>query len=246
MTQSTQPVVSLIVPVLDEARIIRALLDSLVRYDFETDNVEIIIVDGGSSDATTQIVRSFDICHLVESEPGRAIQMNVGAAKASGDILMFLHSDSTLPENFLPFITRDFWASHKVWGRFDVRLSGRHPLFTLIAVMMNIRSNMTGICTGDQGIFVRRNVFERIGGFASIPLMEDIEISRRLKKFSAPFRITQKLTTSSRRWEEVGILKTVLLMWQLRLRYFVGQPAEALADYYKTHGTEVSSGDNQA
>ena len=158
--------------------------------------------------------------------------MNNGADKATGDILWFLHADSIIPQSADTTIIDCFTNRTKVWGRFDISLSGQQPIFRMIEYMMNLRSCITGIATGDQGIFMLRYAFDQIGGFAEIPLMEDIAISKRLKRIKPPVCIKQRLTTSSRKWEQQGIIKTILLMWRLRLAYFLGVPPRYLASKY--------------
>ena len=216
--------VSIIIPVLNEADRIGDLLKHL------PDNIETIVVDGGSTDSTVEIAAS-QADQIISSEKGRARQMNAGAAVASGEILLFLHADSFLPGNFLYHLQK-FYVLDKAWGRFDVRIENEKRVFRIIEAMMNLRSRMTGICTGDQAIFMKRSVFNRVGGFAIIPLMEDIEISKRLKKISKPFCINNPTLTSARRWLKGGILPTILLMWWLRLAYHFGVSPEHLANHY--------------
>ena len=216
--------VSIIIPVLNEADRIGDLLKHL------PDNIETIVVDGGSTDSTVEIAAS-QADQIISSEKGRARQMNAGAAVASGEILLFLHADSFLPRNFLYHLQK-FYVLDKAWGRFDVRIENEKRVFRIIEAMMNLRSRMTGICTGDQAIFMKRSVFNRVGGFAIIPLMEDIEISKRLKKISKPFCINNPTLTSARRWLKGGILPTILLMWWLRLAYHFGVSPEHLANHY--------------
>jgi rSAM/selenodomain-associated transferase 2 len=158
--------------------------------------------------------------------------MNAGAQVALGDVLWFLHSDSVPPPDADRLIATALQESARVWGRFDVRLSGDQPLLRLVAMMMNARSRLTGIATGDQGIFVKRAAFERVGGYPAIPLMEDIALSRALKKISRPVCLRQRLLASSRRWERDGIVRTILLMWRLRLAYFLGADPARLARIY--------------
>jgi rSAM/selenodomain-associated transferase 2 len=220
------PKISIIVPVLNEAGAIGDALGPLKH-----DNVEVIVVDGGSSDETLDIVNRYP-CRVMGSTKGRASQMNKGAEAASGDILLFLHADTILPESFTSYLQSDFWLSDRSWGRFDVRLGGEQPSFRVIEWFMNNRSRLTGVCTGDQAIFARREAFEKVGGYALIPLMEDIELSKSLKKISPPFCVDTKLTTSSRRWESNGIVRTILLMWKLRLMYFAGVKGNALEKQY--------------
>lgn len=216
--------VSIIIPVLNEADRIGDLLKHL------PDNIETIVVDGGSMDSTVEIAASH-ADQIISSKKGRARQMNAGAAVASGEILLFLHADSFLPRNFLYHLQK-FYVLDKVWGRFDVRIENEKRMFRIIEAMMNLRSRMTGICTGDQAIFMKRSVFNHVGGFALIPLMEDIEISKRLRKISKPFCINNPTVTSARRWLKGGILPTILLMWWLRLAYHFGVSPEHLAKHY--------------
>lgn len=219
---------SIIIPVYNEAENIVALLRRLQSYRFQ--GHEVIVVDGGSRD------NSFDcavgmVDKLLMSKPGRAMQMNIGAEQASGEVLVFLHADTELPPQANNLII-DAMNKKYQWGRFDVRLSGRHRFFRIIETMMNWRSCLTGIATGDQVIFVRRKVFLQAGGYPEIKLMEDIELSKKLKAFSKPACIKTPVTTSSRRWEKNGIAKTTLLMWQLRLLHFLGVPPEKLHSRY--------------
>lgn len=158
--------------------------------------------------------------------------MNAGAAIASGDVLCFLHADTQLPEQALADINNAIQSGGR-WGRFDIRLSGGHWMFRIIERLINWRSAITGIATGDQGIFVRRSLFQSLNGYADIPLMEDVELSRRLRRLARPALIHRPLITSSRRWEENGIIRTIFLMWGLRLAYFVGVPPHVLAKLYR-------------
>ncbi|MFT7245636.1 MAG: rSAM/selenodomain-associated transferase 2 [Candidatus Azotimanducaceae bacterium] len=216
--------ISIVVPVLNDAALLGRLLPELEKFQ-----AEVIVVDGGSGDAPELVADRYG-AHLVQSEPGRAKQMNAGARVATGDILLFLHADSQLPAHFDALIRGGMRGPRFSWGRFDVRLSGAHPMFRMIEWMMNIRSRHTGICTGDQGIFIKTEYFTHCGGFPDIPLMEDIAFSKRMLR--APYCIRQRLTTSSRRWEQNGIFKTMLLMWSLRLRYFFGAAPEDLVKRY--------------
>ena len=211
---------SVVVPVLNEAAGIRAALEALAPL--RARGHEVIVVDGGSSDSTADIAAG--LCDRVLSAPrGRAAQMNAGARAANGDMLLFLHADTRLPADFtIP--------DSAVWGRFDVRIDGRHPLLKVVACAMNLRSRLTGIATGDQAMFVRRAVFP---GFPEIPLMEDVALSKVLKQRGRPTCLHEKVTTSGRRWEERGVLRTILLMWRLRLLYFLGARPEDLARRYR-------------
>lgn len=221
--------ISIIVPALNEADNIVSTLDGL--KSFRKDGNEVIVVDGDSKDETVRLATSM-ADKIIKSTPGRAQQMNVGAKQASGDVLWFLHADTLVPDNAVQQIQHALENNKYQWGRFDIRLSGRQLQLRIVESLMNLRSRITGIATGDQGIFVRREVFESIGGFANIPLMEDLDISKRLKKHSRPCCLDTKLITSSRRWEERGILRTILLMWRLRLAYFLGVKPEKLVNYY--------------
>lgn len=158
--------------------------------------------------------------------------MNAGARQARGDVLMFLHADTVVSAEALAALLTEFPASGRSWGWFDVRLSGRHPMLRVVERLMNVRSRLTGITTGDHAIFVRRATFEEVGGYPDIPLMEDIALSRRLKRASRPLCLAQPVITSSRRWEEKGILRTILLMWRLRLAYALGADPHRLARSY--------------
>jgi len=221
---------SIIVPVLDEARQMPALLESLVP--FTPRGVQVVLVDGGSADGSAELAERAGF-HVVRSAKGRALQMNAGAAVASGDVFLFLHADTRLPTCADALVLKAIMASPRAWGRFDVRIDGRPAMLALIGFMMNWRSRLTGIATGDQAMFVRRDTFREVGGFPLQALMEDIELSRRLKRISAPLCLRARVQTSGRRWETRGVLSTILLMWTLRLRYWLGAPAERLAKEYR-------------
>ena len=219
--------ISIIIPVLNEETNLARLGEHLRTI---TQPHEIIIVDGGSRDNTLHIAYQLTDAVLVSS-PGRALQMNSGAEIASGEVLLFLHADTFLPDDALAVIAA-LSAEENIWGRFDVRLSSRRFVFRLIETLMNLRSCVTSIATGDQAMFIKKNLFQRVGGFPEIALMEDIEISRRLKKIVKPVCLKQKVITSSRRWENNGVVATVLLMWKLRLYYFFGMSPEKLKQLY--------------
>ncbi|MBL4682329.1 MAG: TIGR04283 family arsenosugar biosynthesis glycosyltransferase [Pseudomonadales bacterium] len=223
--------ISIIIPVLNEATRIRALLAELSDSPEKSD-VEIIVVDGGSQDESVAVAKEYP-CTVLASNPGRAKQMNLGAEAATNNTLLFLHVDSFPPTDFKSFITSGLEHSGKSWGRFNVKLSGQQWLLRIVSSMMNWRSAMTGICTGDQGLFMTKAVFDAIDGFPDIPLMEDVEISRRLNTLSKPLVIKTELATSSRRWEKEGIVRTILLMWQLRALYFFGVSPAKLALRYR-------------
>ena len=223
---------SIIMPVLDEGEGIAGALDALA--ELRALGVEVIVVDGGSRDATVQRAR-LRADHVLSAPRGRALQMNAGAAKAAGDVLLFLHADTRLPREAERLVLDGLARSDHDWGRFDVTIEGRHPMLRLVAVMMNLRSRITGIATGDQAIFVKRDAFVAAGGFPEIPLMEDIALSKRLKRASRPLCLRQRAITSGRRWETHGVFRTILLMWRLRLAYFLGADPAALAGRYR-HG----------
>ena len=208
---------------LNEAPHIEKLLAPLA-------DIDVIVVDGGSTDNTLALLADLN-AKVIQGSRGRARQMNAGAAEATGDILIFLHADTCLPEGWQNDL-QDFTDSKKIWGRFNVQFDETTPAFSVIAFMMNWRSRLTGICTGDQAIFVRRSVFDKLDGFADIPLMEDIDISRRLRRESWPYCIPGKATTSARRWRARGLTRTVLHMWWYRLQYFFGVSPERLVKSY--------------
>lgn len=221
--------ISIILPTLNEAQTIRTALQALAPM--RSNEVEIIVVDGGSTDATVDEAKP--LADRVEpARRGRASQMNMGAQISRGDVLLFLHSDTILPQSAISSIAMALSKSDRLWGRFDVRIDPPRPLLRLVAWSMNLRSRLTGIATGDQAIFVRRETFERVEGFPDIPLMEDIALSRALKHLSAPVCLRARVTTSGRRWEKSGILRTILLMWRLRLAFFFGADPERLAERY--------------
>jgi rSAM/selenodomain-associated transferase 2 len=220
---------TIVIPALDEGAVIEDLLRAL--QPLRGQGVELILVDGGSRDGTPERARPL-VDRVLSSRAGRARQMNQGAREATGEWLWFLHADTRLgasPEAYL----RAMLHSRRDWGRFDVRLDAPGGCYRLIAFMMNWRSRLTGVVTGDQGLFVRRCRFEALGGFASIPLMEDIELSRRLRRVQWPASPRLALWTSARRWRQHGVWRTVLLMWRLRLAYFLGVPPQRLARYYR-------------
>jgi len=221
--------ISIIVPALNEAQGIAAALAALASL--RTRGHEVIVVDGGSSDKTAALsLGAAD--RVVAAARGRASQMNAGAALAQDEVLLFLHADTRLPENADARILQGLAASGRAWGRFDVRIEGKSRLLPVIAFFMNLRSRATGIATGDQAIFVRRDAFWRIGGYPPLELMEDIALSRLLARVSRPLCLADKAVTSGRRWERCGVLRTVLLMWWLRLAFFFGATPASLARLY--------------
>jgi rSAM/selenodomain-associated transferase 2 len=220
---------SIIIPVLNEEAGIAAMLQGL--SGLRARGAEVIVVDGGNRDRTAALAGP--LCdRLIAAPRGRAAQMNAGAAVAGGDVLLFLHADTSLPADADRLVREGLAASGRPWGRFDVRIDGRHPLFPVIAAMMNLRSRLTGIATGDQAIFVDRGAFAAVGGFPDIALMEDIVLSRRLKRLGRPLCLHAQALTSGRRWEKHGVVRTILTMWRLRLAFFLGaEPGKLAASY---------------
>jgi rSAM/selenodomain-associated transferase 2 len=218
---------SVIVPALDEEHRIEAALRSARQPGVH----EIVVADGGSRDDTR--ARAAQLAdRVVETPQGRAVQMNAGARASTGDVLLFLHADTLLPQGFPAAVARALADPDACGGRFDVELTPQTPLLWLVGALMNVRSRVSRIATGDQALFVRRETFARLGGFAEIPLMEDIDFSRRLKRAGRVVCLRERVATSSRRWIQGGPLRTILLMWMLRLLYFCGVPPGALCRLY--------------
>jgi rSAM/selenodomain-associated transferase 2 len=220
---------SIIVPVLDEAALIAGALEALAPCRGR--GAELIVVDGGSRDRTLEIARPL-ADRTISAPRGRAAQMNAGAAAARGDVLLFLHIDTALPPEADRLIIDRLGRSRRYWGRFDVTIAGRSPLLPLVARMMNLRSRLTGIATGDQAMFVTRAAFALAGGFPDIALMEDIALSARLKQLGRPLCLAERVTTSGRRWDQHGVVRTILTMWRLRLAFYLGAQPAALARAY--------------
>jgi rSAM/selenodomain-associated transferase 2/rSAM/selenodomain-associated transferase 1 len=219
---------SIIVPVLNEGTTITVQLAAL--QTLRAGGVEIVLVDGGSSDGTADLARPL-ADRLIVAPRGRAVQMNAGARASRGEVLLFLHADTTLPPA-ADTLVLNAMNGGALWGRFDVRIDCTHPLLRVVERLMNWRSQLTGIATGDQAMFVRREVFERVGGFPEIPLMEDVALSSQLRKIAPPACLREPVTTSGRRWEKLGVLRTILLMWRLRAAYFFGADTQQLAIIY--------------
>jgi rSAM/selenodomain-associated transferase 2 len=219
--------ISVIVPVLNEAKRIAATLQALLPLAPH----EVIIVDGGSSDRTREIAAGFQV-KIISSERGRARQMNRGAREASGDVLLFLHADTGLPRTAFADIAGALSDPRYLGGRFDVELDGKHWLLPLVGRMISYRSRISKVGTGDQTIFVRRSVFERMHGFEDIPLMEDIAFGRALKRLGGIACLRSRVITSARRWEADGVWRTIFRMWILKLGYLAGIAPARLKQFY--------------
>ncbi len=223
---------SVIIPCLNEAEGIAESLQALAPL--RARGAEIVVVDGGSTDNTPEIARPL-ADQVISAPRGRAMQMNAGAAQARGDLLLFLHADCRLPPAADGLIVDGLNRARKTWGRFDVTLTGSHPLLRIVGAMMNLRSRLTGMATGDQGIFVTRSLFEAAGRYPEIVLMEDIALTQKLKPFGKPLALRHRIIASGRRWEKHGVLRTILLMWWLRLQYWLGADPNKLASRYVVH-----------
>ena len=225
---SIEPVLCIVVPVLDEARGLASHLGELQR--FRQRGARVIVVDGGSSDDSLAIAaRLADLAFVAPQ--GRARQMNAGAAAGAADLLLFLHADTRLPHNADTLVRRAM-QGHAQWGRFDVAIDSPRPVMRIVEGLMNLRSRWTGIATGDQAMFVRRDLFHRVGGFPDQRLMEDVALSALLKRHGPPACLPERATTSARRWERHGPWRTILLMWRLRAAYFFGADPSKLATRY--------------
>jgi len=227
---------SIIIPVLNEQDAILECLDSL--HTIRDQGHEVIVVDGGSEDDTISLVRP-GADQVLMSKPGRAVQMNTGAREAHGDLLLFLHVDTLLPVDAITILQEKMQEhgnhphGNHLWGRFDMRLDSQHWMFRIIETMMNLRSRLTSVSTGDQAIFTSRDLFDSVGGFPEIALMEDIAISKLLRSYARPVNLSQRVTSSVRRWQNRGIYRTIWLMWKLRLYYFLGASPERLVSMYR-------------
>jgi rSAM/selenodomain-associated transferase 2 len=220
-------VISIIIPTLNESDTLAITLKPLQA--FRPTQIEIIVVDGGSHDDTISIASTL-ADKIFSTNKGRARQMNAGTGQATGEVLLYLHADTQLPGNAISLIEQH--ALPGQWGRFDVQLNSPHWLLRINAWLMNYRSCLTGIVTGDQGLFVHRTMFEEIGGFPDIPLMEDIAISKKLKRYNRPICLKSRITVNTRYWEQHGVWHSIFRMWGIRLAYFLGIPAEHLVKKY--------------
>ena len=220
--------ISIIIPTLNEQA---GIADFLAELQPLRSQCELILVDGGSVDNTVALAEN-QVDHIVLSEQGRAMQMNAGAKIATAPMVLFLHADTFLPTDALEQIQQAMTTNHQ-WGRFDIRLTGKHIMLPIISWFMNKRSCWTGIATGDQGIFVDKNLFDKVGRFPAIALMEDIALSKKLKQIGKPYCSHSKVISSGRRWLKFGVFKTIALMWWLRLRFFLGVCPNTLAQQYR-------------
>jgi rSAM/selenodomain-associated transferase 2 len=223
------PTLAIVIPVLDEGATIADALSALAPY--RERGTEVVVVDGGSRDATVEAARPL-ADRVLAAPRGRGSQMNAGAAAARADVLLFLHADTRLPPDADRIIFLALEQPNRVWGRFDVTIAGRSRLLRTVAATMNLRSRLTGIATGDQAMFVTREAFAQAGGFPDLPLMEDIVLSRRLKRIGRPACLAARVTTSGRRWDRDGAVRTIVTMWRLRLAFFLGAEPAQLARRY--------------
>lgn len=221
---------SIIIPIRNEVAILPDLIAHL--SPLATAGIELIAIDGDSSDDSAALLQGWP-GKLIRSEPGRAGQMNRGASAAAGDVLLFLHADTRLPAGVLEVFKQHVRPNEPCWGRFDVYIDGRPRMLAVIAFLMNLRSRVTGIATGDQAMFMSRALFDAVGGFPDQPLMEDIEMSARLRRICKPICLRERVSTSGRRWEQHGVWRTIVLMWRLRWAYWRGAAPADLARAYR-------------
>ena len=218
---------AIVMPVLDEAGTLPAVLDAL--QPLRQRGVQLVVADGGSQDTTVALARD-GADQVITAPRGRASQMNAGAAACDAAMLLFLHADTRLPPQADALVRQALKS--QPWGRFDVQIDSPHPMLRVVSAMMNVRSRLTGIATGDQAMFVRRDVFDALGGFPDVPLMEDIRLSSLLKRHGRPACLREKVHTSARRWQRHGIWRTIWLMWRLRAAHALGaDPAQLAVDY---------------
>lgn len=221
---------AVIVPVLNEAGELPGLitrLQALVRA-----GCEVVVVDGGSRDGSAEALTAAGL-RVIHRTGGRGPQLQAGAEAAHADQLLFLHADTVLPEQAVPLVQAALAGGSLRWGRFDVAISGRHPMLRVVACLINQRSRLTGIATGDQALFMTRAALTAAGGFPAQPLLEDVEISTRLRTLTRPVCLRARVLTSGRRWERRGVWSTIWLMWRLRWLYWRGMPATTLAELYR-------------
>ena len=227
------PTLSVVIPTLNEAAAIVATLSSFQALR-HTGTVEVILVDGGSKDETTSVGGPL-VDQLLTAQRGRAAQMNKGVAHAEGDYVLFLHADTNMSERQLRALITRLAPGCIVWGRFDVRIDAPHVLLRVVEWLVNWRSRLTGIATGDQAIFIRRSTLVDLGGFADLPIMEDIELTSRLRRIARPTCLHERVQTSARRWLQHGIVRTIVLMWLMRAAYACGVSPQRLKRWYADH-----------
>lgn len=220
--------ISIIIPTLNEVSVLGRTLSSISSGGGAT---ETIVVDGGSIDGTQTIAYQY-ADRVLSCAPGRARQMNAGAEVASGDVFLFLHADTLLPADFAEVISRALARPAVIGGRFDVRLDSTGWVFRVTEILINFRSRLTRIATGDQGIFIRRAVFLQLGGYPEMLLMEDLELSKKMKQAGEVACLKERVITSGRRWEKDGVLRTIVLMWMLRFCHLVGVSPVRLKAFY--------------
>ncbi len=225
------PQLSIVIPVRNEIVLLGEMLEHYRDLASCPAQVELLFVDGESRDGSHEYLQDRGF-RVLSSTPGRARQMNAGAAAAKGKMLLFLHADTVLPEAAIPALF-NIARSSTLWGRFDVIVEGTGVMFRIIGAMMNLRSRLSGVATGDMGMFVRRELFLQLGGFPDLPLMEDIALSKILRRQARPYCLKPPLTTSGRRWQQRGIWRTIFLMWRLRFYYFIGVSPARLAEWYR-------------
>ncbi|HEX3034842.1 MAG TPA: TIGR04283 family arsenosugar biosynthesis glycosyltransferase [Thermodesulfobacteriota bacterium] len=223
--------ISVVVPTYNESTTIEDTLNKLLKILLPND--EVIIVDGESEDNTQEIVRTFPQVKLISSKRGRAIQMNVGAQKAKNQYLLFLHADNIISSDCLSMLRGEIRSNRHSWGWFPIRLNSSRLIFKILEAGANLRLRLTGTPLGDHGIFVKKEIFDKIGGFPEIPIMEDLEFVRKVKSITKGVQINCPIGTSVRRFEKSGILKTFLTMWVLRILYYSGISMEKLSRYYE-------------
>lgn len=219
---------AIIIPTLNEEKTIHNCL----KYLENNEGLEVVVSDGGSTDSTLKIAEKF--AQIVRSSPGRGTQMNAGAAASSCDILLFFHADTTLPEGWRDSIISVMSDKKVVGGAFSLEIETKKPSLKLVAATANLRTRITNIPYGDQGIFVRRSVFEEIGGFRDFPIMEDVDLMRRLKKVGGVVLLKDRVKTSDRRWRTEGVVYTTIRNWLLLILYYIGVSPHKIYRFYKT------------
>ncbi len=217
---------SIIIPVLNEESVLEGTFHPLAEGSHE-----MIVVDGGSRDGSVEIARRFTP-HVLSAERNRGLQQHVGALRAQGEILLFLHADTLLPSNYYGEILRTLALPGVVFGAFRLRISGSHPWLRLVSHMANLRSRLLRLPYGDQALFMRRKAYFRVGGFRGLPLMEDVDLVRRLNRMGGFGLAGGQVLSSGRRWEREGLFYGTLRNWVILLRFLAGAPPQALVGRY--------------